>query len=456
MSPVSRPRKAKTKHTDAHRPGNPANRLPTQRGGGDGPEPWRGPENPFGAESPLSALARSLGVQHTKPVWVPAVATAVLDRADVLTQAQSPRALEDMTAHLLGEHLHRMAAEHEQIAIDWLLEDILDLAQERIRAQLAMDDPTARAGLRLLHGLRAIGGPALARAAGDRLKALRPSMRGSSAALDAEWLADAAKLRMTGEVWTLRDVYGARIGVIARTEYPGRRDRAVYLFDIDACGFVCLAGGGAFDDPDQAANAWRSAVGWAAEGAVLAPLAETGTEVLRCLTETEFSEEIVLGDESRAVWDEWLRCMRRISDLAAALQRTGRSLPAHRSLYHDYDPGPLTAEFSAHLVTLGGGRPLDATQRQAVDALVGEWLEGMLPDTCHAVSPHRLQHQLALIADWFDDEMTATVKALLPDWVSFLAQRAGISKDAAEAALSSLATLQAGGTRENTHCPCLL
>jgi hypothetical protein len=442
MSPVSRSRKPKKSNSGARRSGSPASRLTGQRSHGDGPGSPRRIVlgNPFSRDGGLSAFAQSLGVQREEPAWVADVAGELLDGAAHLLQAQSPHELEDLTARLLGEYLHRMSDEHEEVGIAWLLEQVLALAARRVHSEPSA--ATARSAVRLLHGLRAIGNPALEHAAGEILKGLRPILRASEAA-EADWLADCGKLRMTGEVWTVRDIYGARIGVIASTEYPHGRDRAVYLFDIDACATVSPAGGGAFDDVDQAAAAWRAAVGWAADSAVPMPLDQTGVEVLRCVRELELSEDFIRGDEPRAVWDEWLRAMRRVHDLSSALNRTGRAMPAERSLYHDYDPGPLTAQFRSHLEQLRGGAPLDRTEQEAVETLVGEWLEGTLPDTYYAVSPHRLQYQLELINDWREDKVTDTVKALLRDWVSFLAQASDLPADATQTALDTLAALQA-------------
>jgi hypothetical protein len=40
-----------------------------------------------------------------------------------------------------------------------------------------------------------------------------------------------------------------------------------------------------------------------------------------------------------------------------------------------------------------------------------------------AVSPTRLHHQCELISDWIDDEVTGTAIPVLPDWVTWLAER---------------------------------
>ena len=39
------------------------------------------------------------------------------------------------------------------------------------------------------------------------------------------------------------------------------------------------------------------------------------------------------------------------------------------------------------------------------------------------VSPNRLHNQCELIRDWVDDELIHTAIALLPDWVTWLAER---------------------------------
>ncbi|MDQ2707045.1 MAG: hypothetical protein M3Z25_05175 [Actinomycetota bacterium] len=44
-----------------------------------------------------------------------------------------------------------------------------------------------------------------------------------------------------------------------------------------------------------------------------------------------------------------------------------------------------------------------------------------------AASPRRVEFQLELIGDWTpDDPVTVAVKALMPDWVRWLGERAGL------------------------------
>ncbi|MGH3874540.1 MAG: hypothetical protein ACRDSR_24055 [Pseudonocardiaceae bacterium] len=54
-------------------------------------------------------------------------------------------------------------------------------------------------------------------------------------------------------------------------------------------------------------------------------------------------------------------------------------------------------------------------------------MEGALPDTWHAASPHRVDFQLALINDWIpDDPVTIAVKALLPELVCWHGEQADL------------------------------
>ncbi|MBV6701985.1 hypothetical protein KV557_33595 [Kitasatospora aureofaciens] len=452
MSPVSRNRRSNTKKQQGNkkRSGNPASpkNIPTPRERLDLSDLHSG--NPFGHPSGLSFLQRLAGAGSARPDWFGPSIEGLLDEAEVLLDAQGPRQLEDMTAHLLGAHVHKAVQdEHSLFLGDWV-EELIDVAEREAREQLADGAPGGRAACLLLHGLTSVGSPAVAHMADAALSRLHPVVHGTDTGEHwPDWLGSAAKPLMTGDVWTMRDVYGSRIGVIAATSYPNGADPAVYLFDVDACGFVVLAGGGTFDDADQAAAAWCTAVGAAAADCVPQPLDKADTEALRCLIEVDLSEITIHGTESRAVWDEWFRALRRIHDLSDALQRHGSSLPTPLNLYQDIDVTPTVDAFSAWLWHEHGEEP----EPEAVGALVGEWLEGALPDTADSVSPHRIEHQLGLINDWIPDHpATIGAKRLLPHWVRFLAQRANIPDTAAAAALATLATASGGGHRAAEHC----
>jgi hypothetical protein len=228
----------------------------------------------------------------------------------------------------------------------------------------------------------------------------------------------------------------------ARFWYPGGVDRSVFLFDIDACGPVELANAGAFEEVAQAAAGWRAMVGDTAAGADPSPVGTA--DQLECLTQWNGGEETLRGSESDSALDNWFRARRRIHDLSAALAKRGTPLPPARSLYHDLDTTPMIEAFTAWHAARHGGQP----DPEALDALAIEWLEGCLPGTEHAASPHRVRFQQALIDDWISDPVTVAVKALLPEWVRWNGEQAGLPEHLSQHA----ADVAAGSVPTPTHC----
>src|SRR5205823_13364695 len=158
------------------------------------------------------------------------------------------------------------------------------------------------------------------------------------------WLAKMPRVSATGEIWELRDVYGSRFGIIAGYTYPDSLDASVFLFDIDACGMVDMAGAGSFDDLAHAAAAWRTAVGDAGADAELRPVPDPGQ--LECMVHWE-SSDMLTGWESDSVLDNWFRGRRRYRDLDLVLHKRRTPLPPARSLYHDVDTGSAVRAFTA-------------------------------------------------------------------------------------------------------------
>jgi len=86
---------------------------------------------------------------------------------------------------------------------------------------------------------------------------------------------------------------------------------------------------------------------------------------------------------------------------------------------------------------------------EAVGALAQEWMEGTLPATWHAVSPHRVAFQLALINDWIpDDPITVAAKALLPEWVRWHREQAGLPEHLVDRGVA----VATGGVRAASDC----
>ncbi|MGH3833048.1 MAG: hypothetical protein ACRDRS_21875 [Pseudonocardiaceae bacterium] len=289
-----------------------------------------------------------------------------------------------------------------------------------------------------------IGSPALRSIAQAALRRTKKVLGGDAAMRrQPGWLRRLARITASGEVWEMRDAYGARIAVIAGFSYPDGVDRSVFLFDIDACGCVEIVHAGVFDDVRQAATAWRALVGDMAESAQ--PERVETAERLVCLVHCDRGEDTLRGTESRAMMDNWFRARRRIHDLADALRKRGMALPAARSLYRDLDTDPMAEAFTGWHAR----RHATAPDPEAVDELAQEWLEGTLPDTLHAASPHRVSFQLALINDWIpDDPVTVAAKALLPEWVRWHGEQADLPEHLIDRAVA----VAAGGVRVASDC----
>lgn len=338
----------------------------------------------------------------SRPDWFDESIKSALDGAEATLSAGTTRELEQVVAELVGAQLYEAVSdERGGLRFDWLFHEIVDAAVVR-RREGGTDSMN-----RLLHGLAAIGTPALRAYAEQQLP--------------KRTLSDWPRVTATGEVWRMRDAYGTRFGVIAGFTYPG-----TFLFDIDGSGALSLVRADVFDDVEQAAASWREQVGDSAKGVEPQPIG--AAEELRCLTECETGEIGVMGDESRNVMDNWFRFHRRLHDLADL-----DLLPEPVNLYRDIDPDPMAEEFTRWYSTQDG----EKLAREIVEELAAEWMEGSLPETWFCVSPARIRYIRALMADWVD-EYGKAAEAMLPHWARWLSQRSGLSAQLATPVLSAI------------------
>lgn len=284
MSPVSHGRKRKQPNRRGKKgtPGPPD----TSRPNGE----WAGTPG-----STLTAIERLLGPPE-RPPWFDASIKAVLDSADMVTSARGPRELDQLTAELLGAELHRVVHQERQgLWFVWWFAELVDAATERIKK--GADGGSWEPPFWLLHGLAAMSPPTLRPELTAPHRA-KKWLRNDATARLPEWLTDVPRIAATGEVFRMRDAYGTRFAVIAGFSYPQARDPSVFLFDIDASGFVTLADAGVFDDPEQAATAWRTHVCDSAGHARPEPVEDIGE--LLCLVHLDTGDECVIGGgESR-------------------------------------------------------------------------------------------------------------------------------------------------------------
>ena len=220
-------------------------------------------------------------------------------------------------------------------------------------------------------------------------------------------------IEATGDVHVLRDVYGTQFGVIAGFAYPGGIDPSVYLLGFDASEYLSLAAAGVFGDAESAVAAWREQVGDAAPG-----VEPVTPQVLAWLSRAEHSQGLIGEREQGALLDDYFRGPRRIQDIT-------RKLGGRRAELPHGDPVAVQEAFTAWYSTRHGYVP----DQDAVQALAGEWLGVMLPGTEHAVSPRRSAAFCDQITNWWDDEDAAGALLLLPEWIRWNGEQAGVPPD---------------------------
>jgi hypothetical protein len=433
MSPVSRGRKPKrSKKSKTGR--KPPVRTISSGWAKKARQP-SGDPGPGVPGSPLGQLLGALDDEHTQ--WWKPSHDRLIAVSDVLLAAPGPRALEQATAELIGAELYdAILEERAGLRFDVWAMELAERAVQRIVETARQGDDAWRGPWWLLHGLAAIGSYGLGGFAWEQVSLAAKSLPRDLRSGEPAWLNLLPDIRATDDVRVMRDAYGTRFGVIAGFCYPGGIDQSVYLLDIDACGLVRLAGAGVFDDVEGAATAWRDQVGVSAEG--LIPVAAT-PESLTCLVYCEHDEQDVFGDESRMVMDNWFRAPRRIRDIDEALRERGIVMPDYSPRYGSIDVAPMADPFAKWYSERHGHE----SGREAVEALAEEWLEGMLPGTEHSVSPHRSEYFRELIGDWLDDPVTDAVRALLPEWVRWNGERAGVPAPLIEYAISAASGGQA-------------
>lgn len=381
--------------------------------------------------APGASREEFFGSLDRRPRWWEPSFDRLIAASDGLLAAQGPRVLEQAAAELIGAELHRAVRdERTGLHLDAWATELIGRSVDWMADAAGRGDDAWRGPWWLLHGLAAIGSYGLGAFAWEQASEAAGSLPRDVLAAEPAWLKLLPDIKATGDVRMMRDAYGTRFGVIADFCYPGGVDPSAFLLDFDACGFTVLASAGVFDDVEQAAAAWRDQVGVSAEGLTPAPAT---AESLACLVSCEHGEMFISGNESRAQMDNWFRGPRRIHEIIDMLHERGVVLPEYSPQYHDIDVAPMAAPFTAWYAERHGHEP----DGEAVEALAEEWLEGMLPGIEHAVSPHRSEFFRELISDWQDDPVTDAALALLPEWVRWNGEQAGVPAPLIDRAVSA-------------------
>lgn len=368
-------------------------------------------------------LAERLGGRRERPAWFGPSIAKVLQHLDAVAAATGPRELEQAVAELTGGEVYRaLHVVRTGLWFEWWFEELVRATADRVIRQPAAGHDNWQGPWRLLHGLAAIGSPALRSAA---VKAIKDVRHGIPLAGSPDWLRLCPDGAVTGGIWTMRDDYRTRFAVIAECAYPGGADPHLFLFDIDTCAHAAMTSAAVYDSLEQAAEAWRASKG---DTALTAhpELAVDYTGLVPLVGCDVSPGGFFGGHEHRGFCDNLFRGNRRVHDIAEEMAKRGYEWPAETGSHGDRETrGEAMAKaFAAWYANRHGSEP----HAEAVEWLIPDWLTHPLPGYEHAVSPHRVRELLTYMDDdWLRGKpATAAAYELLPEWVRWNGEEAGI------------------------------
>jgi hypothetical protein len=407
------------------------------------------PGQPSSGFRPLSALVDQLAGPRERPAWFSPSIGRMLRQQDAVMAATGPRELEQAVAELTGAEVYWALNEARSgLWFEWWFEDLVRAAADHVKAEAAGESGGWQSPWRLLHGLAAIGSPALRSAAMQAVKDAGRALTPRQSAAAPDWLGLCPDGSVTGGVWAMRDDYRTRFAVLAECGYPGGVDPHVFLLDIDACVAVTPVHAAVFDSLDQAVAAWRESKGDTAGTAVPKPVADYSQ--LGFLVHCDVSPNGPFrGDEPRGYADNLFRANRRTHDIADAMATRGHRWPGESGLHHG-----RTVAAEAMAEAFGDwherlhGRELSS---EVIRWLAGDWVLGTLPGYENAVSPHRVRALLAYMDDdWLPEEpATAAAYELLPEWVRWNGEQAGVPRPLIERSAAVAESRQS----DTSDCP---
>jgi hypothetical protein len=426
MSPVSRGRKSK-KQKKAQKSRQRSARVGREHAEfADFLAAGSQPGQPSSAFRALAAVVDQLAGPRERPAWFGPSIGRMLRQEDTVIAATGPRELEQAVSELTGAEVYWALNEAKRgLWFEWWFEELVQAAADRVKAEAAGEGDGWQAPWRLLHGLAAIGSPALRTAALQAVKDVGRALTRQQFSAAPDWLGLCPEGSVTGGIWAMHDDYRTGFAVLAECGYPSGVDPHVFLLDIDACVTVTPADAGVFDSLDQAVAAWREGKGETARTALPEPVMDYSQLgfLMRCDASPNGPFR---GDESRSYADNLFRVNRRIHDIADAMARRGHQWPDESGAHRDHAArAEVMAKAFADWYARRHGREPSG---EAVRWLAGDWVTGTLPGYENAVSPHRVRALLAYMDDdWLPEEpATATAYKLLPEWVRWSGEQADV------------------------------
>jgi hypothetical protein len=229
--------------------------------------------------------------------------------------------------------------------------------------------------------------------------------------------------RVTGPALWASDAYGSRWAMVVPFGSDAGSERW-YLWDVDACGDqVFTVHSGFYPSAEEALTDWRAAVGGAAAAdATLTPVDHGGFAAELLLREDGI---LYFGGESEQQFIEFHRG-RRLAEAALAAVESKRN-----SGREALTPESAATEFTAWL-TARGEAPEDIEEQAG--ELASSW-PSEAPELFGTFSPHRVGLAVPHLRDFYQPDFAEKLVALLPDWITWLAERAGIAPELVERCL---------------------
>ena len=190
MSAVSRGRKSKKLKRAQKSRQRPA-RAAVQRGGTQFADLHAAGSQP-GQPSPglraLAALVDQLAGPRERPAWFGASIGRMLRQQDAVIAATGPRELEQAVTELTGAEVYWALNEAKRgLWFEWWFEELGRAAADRVKAEAIGGGGGWQAPWRLLHGLAAIGSPALQSAATQAAKDAGRALTRQQSAAAPDW-----------------------------------------------------------------------------------------------------------------------------------------------------------------------------------------------------------------------------------------------------------------------------
>jgi hypothetical protein len=220
----------------------------------------------------------------------------------------------------------------------------------------------------------------------------------------------------------LVDAYRCRYGVLVRVERPGSATRT-YLIDVDPGSPVAVPAAGIYGDEDSAVTAWRGQVGPSADGVAPGPVTPAVLAELLPDPAPPLGSEPMVGNETPRQLTEYYRMRRIAESLAAAMRRSGTSLPARSRRSWD-EATPVTARRVEDFLRWCAARSLPAFEREPVEWIVEDWLRDRPDPAKPGVSPHRVVRFLQYFLGFYADgpERDAALR-VVPHWIRYCTER---------------------------------